>query len=178
MSTAVPEQRNVPQFSDEQIIELDRWYPHTVGRAVAYAAWIYFVAVGAVMAIEMQFSLLRDGLNYWSLLPAAIGAATGSFFSRSNRRDKLRDRLSKQTPKKESRDPEVGSGPAGSVTPTWALNCYAVSIGFALFGFLSLVSHLGVFRPVNWFTFAMCFIPVALRLWFLYLGKGTNESGR
>ncbi len=178
MSTAVPEQRNVPELSDKQVIELDRWYPHTVGRAVVYASWVYFVAVGAITAIEMQFSLLRDGLNYWGIVPAALAGATGLYFSRGNRGDKVRDRLSKQAVKGEGQARNVGSKPTEPFTPTWALICYAASIGFALFGFLSLMSHLGIFGPLNWFIFAMCFIPVALLMWFLYLGRSTNKEGR
>ena len=178
MSTAVPEQRNVPKLTDEQVIELDWWYPHTVGRAVAYAAWTYFVAVGAVTAIELQFSLLRDGLNYWSIIPAALAGAAGLYLSRGNRREKYPDHLAKRKLKWGSQSQESGSRSPESVTPTWRLVAYAISIGFALFGFLSLMSHLGAFGPLNWFIFAMCFIPVALLVWFLYLGKGTNIEGR
>ena len=178
MSTALPEHRNVPKLTDEQVIEQDRWYPHTVGRAVVYAAWVYLVAIGAVTAIEMQFSLLRDGLNYWGIVPAALASAIGLYFSRGNRRDRVRGRLTKQTPKRKNQVADVGSKPAEPVTPTWALICYAVSIGFALFGFLSLMNHLGISGPLNWFIFAMCFIPVALLMWFSYLGRSTNKEGR
>lgn len=178
MSTAVPEQRNVPELSDKQVIELDRWYPHTVGRAVAYVAWTYFVAVGAVTAIEMQFSLLRDGLNYWGLIPAVLAGAAGLYLSRGNRRDRVRDRINKQATKMERQGRDDVPRTPEPVTPTWRLVAYSISIGFALFGFLSLMNHLGVSGPLNWFIFAMCFIPAALLMWFLYLGRSTNKEGR
>ncbi len=44
--------------------------------------------------------------------------------------------------------------------------------------FLSLMNHLGISGPLNWFIFAMCFIPAALLMWFSYLGRSTNKEGR
>lgn len=178
MSTALPEHRNVPKLTDEQVIEQDRWYPHTVGRAVVYAAWMYLVAIGAVTAIEMQFSLLRDGLNYWGIVPAALASAIGLYFSRGNRRDRVRGRINKQARKMGRQGRDDVPRTSEPVTPTWRLVAYAISIGFALFGFLSLISHLDVFGPLNWFIFAMCFIPAALLMWFSYLGRSTNKEGR
>lgn len=168
MSTAVPERRNVPQLSDEQVMKLDWWYPHTTVRIVTYVVWLYFFAVGAVMTIEMLFSLLRDGLNYWTFVVPAICGALGMFFSRRSRREKINDRYAKRALKaeREGQQAEVQEFPQRP--SILSVVGFAVSVGFALFGFLNLLSHFGLFN-VNGFNFTMCFIQAALLAWFLYL---------
>lgn len=167
MSTAVPEQRNAPKLTDDQVMKLDWWYPHTVVRVVTYAMWLYFFAVGAVMTIELLFSLLRNGLNYWAFIVPAICGALGMFFSRRSRREKINDRYAKRALKaeREGQQTEVQEFPPRPSILSVA--GFSVSVGFALFGFLNLLSRLGLFE-VNGFNFTMCFIQAALLAWFLY----------
>ena len=85
MSTAVPE-RGSKRLTDEQVIELDRLYPHTVGCAMLYGTWIFFVSAGGVLVVEMLFSFLENGIAYWVFIGSAVGGTVGAYLSRHLRR--------------------------------------------------------------------------------------------
>ena len=177
MSTTVPEQRRVPVLSDEQVIELDWWYPHTAGRALAYAVGVYFFTLGISAVIELFSSWDQTDSIFTVAIGGALGCATGGILSRGIRRQKMKVRHEKKVLKAESRGEAVSDQPF----PLRPSNLYVVGVGvfmaIALFGLLHLITHVGLFEATTGFTLVMCFVMAAITTWGIYTG-GNDQKER
>ncbi len=170
MSTAVPEQRSVPVLSDEQVIELDWWYPWTAGRAIAYAAWVYFFTLGVFALVELFSSGFQAGSIFFVAIGPAVGSAIGGILGRGTRRQKIRVRHEKKVLKAEARGQAVSDQPFPLPPSNLYVVGFGVSIAIALFGLLNLITHVGLFEATTGFTLAMCFVMAAIQTWVMYTG--------
>lgn len=109
MSTAVPEQREVVTLTDEQVIELDWWYPWTAGRAVAYAAWLYFFTLGAFGLVQLLSPGVQATLVFFVAIGPAVGGAIGAILGRGIRRQRIKVWHEKRVLKAEAGGLEVGN---------------------------------------------------------------------
>lgn len=176
MSTALPDQRTVPQLSDKQVIELDWWYPWTAGRAVAYAVWLYFFTLGFSAVIEQFSSWNQTDSIFFVAIGPAVGSAIGGILGRGIRRQKIRLRHQKQVLKAETKGSAIANQPLPPRPSNLYLVGFGASIGLALFGVLNLITHLGLFEATTGFTLAMCSVMAAVQTWVMYMGINDRKE--
>lgn len=130
-----------------------------------------FVSAGGVLVVEMLFSFLENGIAYWVFIGSAVGGTVGAYLSRESGRNRIRDRETHRATENRGSENVVQARSAGVPLSGWGLVGFAVSLGFAIFGFLGLMGHLGYSGPLTWGIFAVCFIPAALLTWLLHLSR-------
>lgn len=176
MSTAVPEQRNAPVLSDEQVIALDWWYPWTAGRAVAYAAWLYFFTLGVFALIELFWSGFEADSIFFFAIGPVVGSTLGGMLGRSIRRQKIRVRHEKKVLKAKSKGQAVSDQPFPLPPSNLYVVGLGVSIAIALFGILHLITHLGIFEATSGLTLVMCFVMAAITTWVMFLPANDRKD--
>lgn len=176
MSTAVPEQRNAPVLSDEQVIELDRWYPYTPGRAVVYAVWLYFFTLGAVAFAELFLAGGQTGSVFFVALGPAVGGAIGAMLGKNIRRQRIKVRHEKRVLKAKAKGIEVDDQAFPLRPSTLYLVGVSLLTGLAFFGLLHLITHLGIFEATSGFTLVMCFVMAAITTWVMYLPANDRKD--
>ncbi|MEX3600854.1 hypothetical protein [Kocuria carniphila] len=176
MSTAVPGQREVVTLTDEQVIELDWWYPWTAGRAVAYAAWLYFFTLGAFGLVQLLSPGVQATLVFFVAIGPAVGGAIGAILGRGIRRQRIKVWHEKRVLKAEAKGLEVDE----RSFPLRPSNLYLVGVGasiaLALFGLLNLITHVGLFESTTGFTLVMCFVMAAITTWGIYTGDNARKE--
>lgn len=176
MSTAVPEQRNVPQLSDEQVMKLDWWYPHTAGRAAAYAAWLYFFTLGAFGLVQLLLPGVQAGSIFFVAIGPAVGGPIGAILGRGIRRQRIKVWHEKRVLKAKAKGLKVDDRSFPLRPSNLHLVGVGASIALALFGLLNLITHVGLFQATTGFTLAMCFVMAAITTWGIYTGGNARKE--